>query len=84
MTDEPIDEQLEATMNAMLAIIKKHSFKMEEGISMRYMITDLPNHENAKIYRIEEATRLLIKDGLLTREGQVFRLTQEGFDKVYE
>ena len=83
MPDEPIDEQLDATVNAMLGIIKAHKFKMEEGISMRYLIADLPKYEGAKIYRIEEATRLLISDGLLIRKGQTFYMTEVGFKRVY-
>ena len=81
---EPIDEQLEATMNAMLSTIKAHNFQMKEAVSMRYLINDLPKYEGAKIYRIEEATRKLIADGLLIRKGQSFYMTEEGFKKVYE
>ncbi|MCK5236597.1 MAG: hypothetical protein KAR06_06390, partial [Deltaproteobacteria bacterium] len=74
----------EATKVAVLDIIKNQKFKMDEAISMRYLIADLPKYEGTHIAEMELAIKDYVKDGTLIRKGDAFYLSDDGFKKVYE
>lgn len=77
-------DQLTATVEALLGIIKAQKFKEGEAVSMRYLVADLHKYEHAHIAEVEEAVRMLVADGTLIRKSDTYCLSKAGYERVYQ